>query len=173
MCDTCRLPSEVFSSLVQRLNPIIHFIQSVIIFYTSIIHYAQLCFNEVIFIFCGVFLDVYVIRRYLPYFTSNYHPTRLFCRIPFSCRPKGYFKQKSPAKESSILCRGILAQQHLTYSTSVIYQPAIPLHRPINHPTSATRNPLDSSMSLHSPSRCIQYTLCLSCCGIVSSSTPT
>ena len=104
-----------------------------IIFYTSIIHYAQLCFNEVIFIFCGVFLDVYVIRRYLPYFTINYRPTRLFCRIPFPCPPpKGFFKQKIPGK-------GIIhplpghshAQQHLIYSTSVIHQPAIPLRRPI------------------------------------------
>ena len=103
-----------------------------IIFYTSIIHYAQLCFNEVIFIFCGVFLDVCVIRRYLPYFTINYRPTRLFCRIPFPCPPpKGFFKQKIPGK-------GIIhplpghshTQQHLSYSTSVIHHPAIPLRRP-------------------------------------------
>ena len=95
-------------------------------------------------------------------------------QMPNLPAPRDSLNKKSPAKESSILCRGILTLSNISFIQHQSY-----IIRPSrcaglsNQPTSATRNPLDSSMSLHSPSRCIQYTLFLSCCGTVSSSTPT
>lgn len=90
--------------------------------------------------------------------------------------------RKRPCWANKIPGKGIIhpppghsrTQQHLIYSKSIIHQPANSMPPALSRqPTSATRNPLDSSISLHSPSRCIQYTLCLSSSGTVSSRTPT